>query len=139
MNDNLSYEQAICYWFIIHTLATILKQKLITSNWSKNMTDNTTLELADVITGLRKELIKAQQEGDGESIRFNVNNVEVELETVVTKEADGKLGMKFWVVEANAGGKYQNASKQKIKLTLQAVNIDPVTGQEKNTQLSGEE
>ena len=103
------------------------------------MTDNTTLELADVITGLRKELIKAQQEGDGESIRFNVNNVEVELETVVTKEADGKLGMKFWVVEANAGGKYQNASKQKIKLTLQAVNIDPVTGVEKNTQLSGEE
>ncbi len=103
------------------------------------MTDNTTLELADVITGLRKELIKAQQEGDGESIRFNVNNVEVELETVVTKEADGKLGMKFWVVEANAGGKYQNASKQKIKLTLQAVNIDPVTGVEKNMQLSDEE
>jgi len=103
------------------------------------MTDNTTLELADVITALRKELIKAQQDGDGENIRFNVNNVEVELETVVTKEADGKLGMKFWVVEANAGGKYQNASKQKIKLTLQAVTVDPVTGQEKNTQLSDEE
>ncbi len=87
------------------------------------MTDNTTLELADVITGLRKELIKAQQEGDGESIRFNVNNVEVELETVVTKEADGKLGVKFLVVDANAGGKYQNASKQKIKLSLEAVEI----------------
>ena len=87
------------------------------------MTDNTTLELADVITALRKELIKAQQDGDGENIRFNVNNVEVELETVVTKEADGKLGIKFWVVEANAGGKYQNASKQKIKLSLEAVEV----------------
>jgi hypothetical protein len=87
------------------------------------MTDNTTLELADVIKALRQELIKAQREGENEGIYFNVNNVEVELETVVTKEADGKLGMKFWVVEANAGGKYQNASKQKIKLSLEAVEV----------------
>ena len=83
------------------------------------MTDNNTnLELADVIKALRQELIRAQQEGEDKDIRFNVNNVEVELETVVTKEADAKLGMKFWVVDVNAGGKYQNASKQKIKLSL---------------------
>ncbi|NOS88263.1 MAG: hypothetical protein HOP34_06935 [Methylococcaceae bacterium] len=81
------------------------------------MADNT-LELAEVIKALRQELIAAQQEGDNKDVRFKVNNVEVELETVVTKEGDGKLAIKFWVVEANAGGKYEHAAKQKIKLSL---------------------
>ena len=97
-----------------------------------------TLELADVIKALRRELITAQQEGSGKDIRFNVNNVEVELETVVTKEADGKGGfkIKFGVVEANAegGGKYQTASKQKIKLSLK-----PKTPQGGDIDLSDDE
>lgn len=101
------------------------KQKLITFNWSKNMTD--TLELAEVIKALRQELITAQQEGTGKDIRFNVNNVEVELETVVEIAGDGKGGFKirFGVVEANAeaGGHYKNATKQRIKLSLGAVNL----------------
>lgn len=91
------------------------------------MTDNTTLELADVIKALRQELIAAQQEGEGNNIRFNINNVEVELETLIEKTADGKGGFKinFGVVEANAeaGGHYKNATKQRIKLSLGAVNV----------------
>jgi hypothetical protein len=91
------------------------------------MTDNTTLELADVIKALRQELITAQQEGENKDIRFNVNNVEVELETVVEIAGDGKGGfkIKFGVVEANAegGGHYKNATKQKIKLCLEAVEV----------------
>ena len=101
------------------------KQKLITFNWRKNMTD--TLELAAVIKALRQELINAQQEGTGKDIRFNVNSVEVELETVVEVAGDGKGGFKirFGVVEANAeaGGHYKNATKQKIKLSLGAVTV----------------
>lgn len=77
-----------------------------------------TLELAEVIKALRQELIKAQLQGQEENIKFNVPNIELELETVVTKEKDAKLGMKFWVVDANAGGKYQDSFKQKIKLSL---------------------
>jgi hypothetical protein len=84
------------------------------------MTD--TLELAAVIKALRHELITAQQESDGEDIRFSVNNLEVELETVVEKEADGKGGFKIrlGVVDASleAGAKYKTAAKQKIKLSL---------------------
>lgn len=86
-----------------------------------------TLELAAVIKALRQELINAQQEGDDKKIRFNVNNVEVELETVVEVAGDGKGGFKirFGVVDANleAGGHYKNATKQKIKLSLGAVNV----------------
>lgn len=107
------------------------------------MSDNNPLELAEVLQALRENLIEAQNLGSGQNIKFNVTNVEVELETVVGKEqvAGGGAKAKFFVVDINAeaNAKYTNASKQKIKLTLQAVNIDPVTGLEKNTQLSGEE
>ncbi len=89
------------------------------------MTD--TLELADVIIALRQELITAQQEGEDKKIRFNVSNVEVELETVVEIAGDGKGGVKirFGVVDVNAeaGGHYKNATKQKIKLSLEAVEV----------------
>lgn len=85
------------------------------------------LELAEVIQALRQELITAQQQGQSETIKFNLNSVEVELETVVEKEIDGKAGgkVKFWVVDANAelNGKYKHAAKQKIKLSLEAVEI----------------
>jgi hypothetical protein len=107
------------------------------------MSDNNSLELAEVLQALRENLTEAQNLGSGQNIKFNVTNVEVELETVVGKDqvAGGGFKTKFFVVDINAdaNAKYTNASKQKIKLTLQAVNVDPVTGQEKNTQLSGEE
>ena len=105
------------------------------------MSDNNPLELAEVLQALRENLTEAQNLGSGQNIKFNVTNVEVELETVVGKEevAGGGFKTRFFVVDINAdaNAKYTNASKQKIKLTLQAVNIDPVTGLEKNTQLSG--
>lgn len=85
------------------------------------------LELAEVIQALRQELITAQQQGQSESIKFNLNSVEVELETVVEKEIGGKADgkVKFWVIEAGGelSGKYKNAAKQKIKLSLDAVEI----------------
>ena len=56
------------------------------------MTD--TLELADVIKALRQELITAQLEGQDKNIRFNINNVEVELETVIEKEEVAGGGFK---------------------------------------------
>ena len=43
------------------------------------------------------------------------------------------------MLEADANGKYKNAVTQKIKLSLQAVEIDPATGQRKNIQLSAEQ
>ena len=94
---------------------------------TENNTTQTALELADVIKALRQELITAQQVGKDETIQFNVNNIEVELETVVEKEvgAKGSGKIRFWVVDmdAEAHGKYKNASRQKIKLNLEAVDI----------------
>ena len=91
------------------------------------MSNNNPLELAQVINALRQELITAQEEGIGTGIRFNVKNVEVELETVVGQEevAGGGFKTKFFVIDINADAnvKFTNASKQKIKLNLEAFEI----------------
>ena len=106
----------------------------------------TPLELADVIKALRQELINAQQAGQDEKTRFNVNTVEVELETVIEKEVGGKGSgkIRFWVVDADAevNGKYKNAVRQKIKLSLQPVysnNPDPQTGKSGDLLLTDDE
>ncbi len=86
------------------------------------MNNNNPLELAEVINALRQELITAQEKGAGTGIRFNIKNVEVELETVVGKEEVAGVGLKtkFFVIDINADAnvKFTNASKQKIKLNL---------------------
>ena len=106
----------------------------------------TPLELADVIKALRQELINAQQAGQDEKTRFNVNTVEVELETVIEKEVGGKGSgkIRFWVVDADAevNGKYKNATRHKIKLSLQPEdknNPDPQTSKSGDLLLTGDE
>lgn len=89
------------------------------------------LELAEVIQTLRESLAEAQSKGDGQSIRFNVNSVDIELQTVVEKEAGAGGKIKFWVVDGELSGKYKNSVTHKIKLSLQAVDMtktNPETG-----------
>jgi len=76
------------------------------------------VELSTMLASLRKELGKAQQEGDGKEIKFAVSDVELELQLTVTEEGGGKAGVKFWVVNAETGGKITSQSIQKIKLNL---------------------
>lgn len=84
------------------------------------------LELAAVIKALREELNVAKLAGEGHDIRFNVNTVEVEFQTVVEMEGGGEVGgkIKFWVldIDAKAGGKYKKSATHKVKLSLQPVD-----------------
>ncbi len=83
-------------------------------------------ELSRVIQTLREDLTAAAREGDGQTIRFNVQNIDIELQAVVEKEAGGEAGAKakFWVLDANAKlkGEYKKAITHKIKLSLQPVD-----------------
>jgi hypothetical protein len=82
------------------------------------------LELADVLAQLRANLAQAQQEGAGQDLRFALDDIEVELQVAVTKEGTGKAGVKFWVINAEAGGKLSDVTTQKIKLKMKAVDKD---------------
>ncbi|MEL6106000.1 MAG: trypco2 family protein [Planctomycetota bacterium] len=76
------------------------------------------LPLSDVISHLRSELIDAQAKAEGEELRFLVEEAQIELQVGVTKGADGKVGVKFWVYSAEGGGKLEQETTQKITLKL---------------------
>lgn len=101
------------------------------------------LELAEVISALREEINIAKQNAENQDIRFNINNVEIELQTVVEYEAGAEASgkVRFWVVDANtkASGKWKDAVTQKIKLSLSVHQVSDETGGKKTIELSDDE
>jgi hypothetical protein len=106
------------------------------------------IELAEMIDGLRTELEKAQKKGKEADIRFDVNNIDIEIELSIAKkvgveghaeaevaatglvkylvgEMDGKLSI-------DGVGDYEKVSTQKITMSLSAKNKDG-----SDTRLSG--
>ena len=96
--------------------------------------------LVEVIKELRKDINLAIREGEGHAIRFNLNSIDVELQTVLKKEGNG--GVKFEVlgVGAKAGGKLKKANTHKIRLNLSPVDEKAKAAGESGTiKLSDEE
>jgi hypothetical protein len=76
------------------------------------------IPLAELIAALRHELAQAQTQGQGLSPRLRVEDAEIELQVVLTREKGVDAGVKFWVLNAELKGKYTDAMTQKIKLKL---------------------
>lgn len=84
------------------------------------------IPLSDAIEALREQLQISMKAGDGKSLRFDIQDLELELQTMVTREATGKAGgkagIKFWLVSGEASsevaGKLGSSSVQTIKLKL---------------------
>lgn len=74
-----------------------------------------TIDLADAIEGLRKNLIDAMKRGDDQPLQFQLEPVEVTLETVVTKDLGGKIGWK--VLEASGSREKQATQTVTLRLT----------------------
>lgn len=85
------------------------------------------VELSVVLEGLRDELIKTQQNSQKKNIQFQVESVEVELQTVVKRNVNGsskgKVGLWVFNAELGAGAAYEDAVTQKIKLTFSALDL----------------
>jgi hypothetical protein len=71
--------------------------------------------LADAIAALRRELAKAMESGEGQRIKFRLQPVEITIQAVVTKGADGRIG---WSV-IGIGGKAESARTHALKVILQ--------------------
>ncbi|MFF2199030.1 trypco2 family protein [Streptomyces sp. NPDC058145] len=81
--------------------------------------------LGEAIRALRAELTEAKGEGEGSWMRFQVSPVDLELQLVVTKDVNGKIGWK--VVEA--GASIDSAKTQKVNLTLTPQWWNPSEGE----------
>jgi hypothetical protein len=80
--------------------------------------------LGEVIRALRAELEEAMSEGEGSTIRFEATSVDLEFNVGITRTADGKAGIRFWVLELGGGGSYASERVQSVKLSLQPVSAD---------------
>ncbi|MFC0542156.1 trypco2 family protein [Kutzneria chonburiensis] len=70
--------------------------------------------LAEAIEALRAELTAAVAEGQDSAMQFTLEPVELTVQAVVEKNANGKIGWKI----LEAGGSYKSATTQTLKLTL---------------------
>lgn len=76
------------------------------------------LGLADMVAALRAELEDAQRRARGEALRFGIADVEVEATVQITRNAAGRAGVQFWVVQAGGELARGNATTHRIKLSL---------------------
>ncbi len=76
------------------------------------------LGLAETIEALRADLEEAVAKAAGRDIQFPVKGIEIEFQVGVTKSAEAKTGVKFWVFELGGGGEYAKESLQKLTVSL---------------------
>ena len=86
--------------------------------------DTSKLQLAQVIKQLRSELTTAAKDGDGEDIRFTVEDIELELDITVENQKEGNVGAKFYVLTSSYKGSKKDIITQKIKLKLKPSGKD---------------
>ena len=79
--------------------------------------DDGWIDLSDAISAVRRELAQAKLEGAGESIRFELGVVELELLLEARRDRSGDAGVKFGVSLGGRRGS-SSASSHRVKLSL---------------------
>ena len=74
--------------------------------------------LAGAIRQLRAELTKAMEEAEGETLQFELGDIELELQLEVSQEAKGDVGIRFWLVSLGGSAGASKASTHTLRLTL---------------------
>ena len=74
--------------------------------------------LADAVTALRAELVKAVEAGKGETVQFDVGTVTMEFAVEATADAEAKGGVRFWVVELGASGSVGRSATHTVTLEM---------------------
>jgi hypothetical protein len=80
--------------------------------------------LKEMIIALRKELLDAQKEGVQRDLKFNVEQIEMEVELVTTKEGGAEGGVKFWVYSADMKASLGETRTHRLKLKLKPESND---------------
>jgi hypothetical protein len=76
------------------------------------------IELASVIRDLREELEQAVVAAEGETLRFELGTIELELSVALERTGHAGAKVRFWVVESGADVTVNATSTQLVKLAL---------------------
>jgi hypothetical protein len=84
--------------------------------------ENQPVGLAEAIQNLRQEMTRAIEQAKGQELRFDLDEVELDLGVEVKREAgvDGKVSFKVFGTGIEAGGKgsQSQTSTHRMKITL---------------------
>ncbi len=76
------------------------------------------VSLSDAIKELRDELIEAQDAGARKSMRFSVEEIDLELQLVVSSKVEGGAKVGWKVLGANVGADRSTANTHRLQLKL---------------------
>lgn len=76
--------------------------------------------LAELVSTLRAEIIEAVTNSTESGIHFPIGQITLEFHVGVTRERDGKGGIRAWVIELGGGGKYAKEEIHTVTVTLDA-------------------
>ncbi|GAB93447.1 trypco2 family protein [Gordonia rhizosphera] len=101
--------------------------------------------LSDAIASLRNELVRSMWlsdttytvNGTDYRLAFKPAPIELTLEVALTVTGKGEAGVKWWVVNATAGGSVEHASTQTITLTLDPKLTNRATGEAVEVLIEG--
>ncbi len=84
------------------------------------------LQLADMLIALRSELQTAQNQAkdQDQDLKFLLEDIEVEVQFTTSKKDTTKGGIKFWVVNAEAGDETASQTVHKVKLKMKPETAD---------------
>jgi hypothetical protein len=90
-------------------------------------TQESEIELADMIETLRQELETAQMRGMQRAVAFGVEKVELELKVTLSQRVKGGGGIKFWVVSAEGSAEGSRERIHNFKITLLPLDLQTKT------------
>ena len=76
------------------------------------------LELAKAIQYLRRELQESMWSSEGEQLKFQIDEMTLELQVELSSSVEGESGVSAWVIEAGAGASRSDTDRHTIKLTM---------------------
>ena len=88
------------------------------------MGENSTADLAETVRALRAQLAMAMSEGENESLRFDLGEVSMDFEVVVTRDVQADGGVRFGVISFGAKAGLAREATHRISLTMHPVIVD---------------
>lgn len=82
------------------------------------MPDFESVELAAAVRAVRDELVRAAAAAEGESVRFEVGEIQMEFEVELRHEAGARGGFKAWVITADADARTTRSRTHRVAFTL---------------------
>ena len=81
--------------------------------------------LAEAIVAVRRDLLRAQDEGAGSEVRFAVGPVELEFSVAVTRDAKGEASINvLGFISLGGGAGVSSGETHRVKVTLNPLAVD---------------